>query len=643
MSSPAAVQGGVPPATNFELRNGPNAGETVISWDAVPQATHYRIGYVNMEVDYHLAKASCTEEWIEAFVYIDVNARNIPVRNGRAEYTLRRLAPGARHAFTVLTSSNFADSGSGGSVRSEFFWPPQGSRWEFLQGRDTLPPGVTLPTGECFVPTAGDVRLATLFDEIISKTEKREAFSPIKETNIGFSAIADMKALRSEFIASNTDTELYYALWKLSNVRRDRHLGVRLVSGGLEPQLIQSCVSAPLRVLPDLSDIHNPTFFVARVDGGLTAPEIGDTVVDVNGRSMTEYIEEFAPWIRHSSLPGLYWLLAYDLPERVWYVPQSLYSEQLNLGLENSSGVRYEVSLPYNEGCGEYTPGSSYPGFNTVMQRENFNVHLDRNREMVLLQWLDFEMDNLALVNDIKALMEYAERERLLDYDLIIDVTWSSGGSGGAYAIQRLVDEPFRVTFGNVRLSDLGKGLVEYYASRTPRSGQPDIFGLNLSRSWLYDWARTDAMEAIRRGDEYTPAVPFKLAHLPKDSDGILQPAPVHFSGEVVIINARTRGGSHLDQFVAMFVDNDLATFIGVPTGGYSNTWEGYEDLYFADTGQPVVKFMWSIGHTIRPNGEILEGNPAQPDVYMPLTRENFQRYYQTLLDTAVADLAAER
>ena len=49
-------------------------------------------------------------------------------------------------------------------------------------------------------------------------------------------------------------------------------------------------------------------------------------------------------------------------------------------------------------------------------------------------------MDDLALVQDINALMEYAEDEDLLDYDLIIDVTYSSGGSGGAFAIQRLVD-----------------------------------------------------------------------------------------------------------------------------------------------------------------------------------------------------------
>ena len=275
-----------------------------------------------------------------------------------------------------------------------------------------------------------------------------------------------------------------------------------------------------------------------------------------------------------------------------------------------------------------------YPGFDEVMKRENFNVLLDRSRQMILLQWLDFERNEL--IKDIPALMEYAERERILDYDMIIDVTWSGGGSGGAYAIQRLVDQPFRVTFGNVRLSDLGKARIERYVGREPYTDAPDIFGLNLSRSWLIDWARTDATEAIRRGDEYTPSVPFKLAHLPKDSDGILQPAPVHFSGEVAIINARTWGGSHLDQFMAMYVDDDLATFIGMPTGGYSNTWEGDEVLVLPETGRPLVRFLWSIGHTIRPNGEVLEGNPAQPDNYIPITRDNFQGYHRMLLDTAL-------
>ena len=149
--APVKAQTGPPPTSNITVRNGDNAGEVVVSWDAVPSATHYRIGYVNMEVDYHLAKASCTEEWIEAFIYVDVNARNIPVRNGRAEYTVRRLSEGARHAFTVLTSNNFYNSPQ--FAGGDFSWP-QNPRWRYSPGRASLPPGIAIPEPVCSTPLA---------------------------------------------------------------------------------------------------------------------------------------------------------------------------------------------------------------------------------------------------------------------------------------------------------------------------------------------------------------------------------------------------------------------------------------------------------------------------------------------------------
>ena len=480
-------------------------------------------------------------------------------------------------------------------------------------------------------------QLATLFDEIITNTEQREAFSPIKESNIGFSHIEDMRKLRSEFIEARTETDLYYALLKLSNARRDRHLWVGWEDGGLNPPLRASCVGAPVHVLPDLSDVNNPTFFVAQNAQGRTSPTAGDVLVSVNGRSMAEYVDEFTPWIRHSTLAGLYWRMADNLTQMHWNVPPHLYSAQLDLTLERPNGQRYDVSLPYSYGCFAADSYHSTAGFDRVMERVNFNVLVDHNRRIVLLDWRDFERDDL--IQDIPALMQYAQREQILDYDMIIDVSRSGGGSGGAYAIQRLVDEPFRVTFGNVRLSDLGRRLVEYFAGLEPDAGVPDVPGWNLSRSWLYEWARTEGLAAINRGDEYTAPVPFKLAHLPRDSDGILQPAPVHFRSDIAIINARVWGGSHLDQFMAMLVDNDLATFIGMPTGGYSNTWEMRETLHLPGSEQPLFRFMWSVGHTIRPNGDILEGNPAQPDIYIPITRDNFQGYHQMLFDRALAEL----
>ncbi len=138
-SSPPAVvvTDNVPPATNIRVCSGPNAGEVVISWDRVSHATYYRIGYVNMVKDYPRAKASVTGEWIEAFIYVDVNARNLPVRgDGRVQYILRRLVTDDRHAFTVLTSKDVVNTAE--MVSGAYRWP-QNPRWQFLTVADPEP------------------------------------------------------------------------------------------------------------------------------------------------------------------------------------------------------------------------------------------------------------------------------------------------------------------------------------------------------------------------------------------------------------------------------------------------------------------------------------------------------------------------
>jgi hypothetical protein len=89
-----------------------------------------------------------------------------------------------------------------------------------------------------------------------------------------------------------------------------------------------------------------------------------------------------------------------------------------------------------------------------------------------------------------------------------------------------------------------------------------------------------------------------------------------------------------------MFADNDLALTIGMPTGGYSNTWEAEETLVLPGSERPLVRFMWNVGHTLRPNGEILEGNAVEPEIYVPLTSENFRTYHRDLLEIALRRLS---
>ena len=166
-------------------------------------------------------------------------------------------------------------------------------------------------------------------------------------------------------------------------------------------------------------------------------------------------------------------------------------------------------------------------------------------------------------------------------------------------------------------------------------SGVAEVMGQG---QWLIDWLEDDVTKGLKAGQSYSNNVPFKCAHLPKYSDGILKPAKVHFRGPLACLLS-PYGGSHLDQFSSIVFDNRLGHTMGMPAGGYSNTWEWEETLVFPISKKPIIRYMWSIGHTIRPNGEILEGNPAQVNEYIPLTRDNYLTYHKMLLSRAMNKL----
>ncbi len=259
---------------------------------------------------------------------------------------------------------------------------------------------------------------------------------------------------------------------------------------------------------------------------------------------------------------------------------------------------------------------------------------------MLLLRWHGFRE---RLVPDVDSLVAWAETHGRLNHAVIVDATRSRGGSKGAYVVQRLVSRPFTIPFGNLRLSDVIPDFIErkreeLRGSRSVSLGSAETVD---DGAWLLEWLETDVATAAARGDAYSNDVPFKLAHAPRESAGVLRPAPVHFRGPLIVWSGPRRG-SHLDQFVATVVDNDLGHVMGMPAGGYSNTWEWEEVLRMPGSNAPVVRFMWSIGHTLRPNGEILEGNPADVHEYVPLTAANATTYYEELLTRSLRRLGIE-
>ena len=487
-----------------------------------------------------------------------------------------------------------------------------------------------------------------LFDSLMMLTANREAFSPIKNLHWGTDPLQAMENYRDEVINADTEEKLFYALEKLSNARNDRHLEISLVENGIRLEESfgitggeETVHSGPLKVLPDYSD--SSVYFVSDLSGNQDhflsqTIEPGERIIAVNNLPIEQYETAVRPYHPSSYKPNFRWRMAEDMTVKTATLPPAFYEEQLVLELERMDGSSHTVRLPYLHPDSipwKNISEPQYPGFSLEHSTPTYDLYLSTGaKEIVILTWYGFRE---TMIPDVDKLMEMAQRNNWLDFDIIIDGTRSRGGSAGAYAMQRFSPQPFKTTFGNVRISDVipiftQEKRDEVQTGGSLDSGVPEAMD---DGTWLLDWLDNEVTDSVISGATYSNSVPFKLAHAPKDSDGILQPAIPHFRGRMIAFFVPRRG-SHLDQFAAIIKDNAIGHIIGMTAGGYSNTWEWDEIIKFPGTDQPVIEFMWDIGHTIRPNGEILEGNPAVPDELFILTRQNFDTYYQQLLEKAL-------
>lgn len=511
--------------------------------------------------------------------------------------------------------------------------------------------------GRQFDPGTREDR-SELFDHLVEVTMERDAYASLaehpthSEHPAGVDVVAEMEQYREELLQATSDEEFWFALRKISNVRRDRHLGVSAVEGGVDPAGARvDRAELPLRFSVDYRDRDDRFFFVSElgkrvgelVDGPV--PGLGDRLVAVGERTVNEFVEALRPYKRYSTEDSFWWMAADEIT-RTWdpyyghshhLPPAEFYGDDvgsLGLGLERRDGTTYRVEVPYLEPetvAWDERDERRYPGFSRVPALDGYETYRgvyrpDDELPVVLLDWYGFGDD---LPGAIDALMDYAARNEILDHHVVVDATRARGGSRGSYALRRLQPEPHRGTFGNLKLSDAMETWVEERVEDI-RSGEADTKTVD-DGSWQLAWLEEDVQRAIADEQQYTNDVPHKLAHAPKWSDGVIEPAPTHFRGELTVW-VSPHGGSHLDQFAAQVVDNDLGHLMGMPAGGYSSTWEWKETIRFPTTNEPVVEYGWTMGHTLRPNKEVLQYNPAEPHEYVPQTRENYFEYRAELL-----------
>lgn len=531
---------------------------------------------------------------------------------------------------------------------------------------------------------------AALFDYLLNATMRRTAFAERAPADIGQGAPlpmaehvrSEMLAYRDEMIAADTDEKLYYVLTRISNARSDSHVeGVTLVEGGLAPFPPNGALlNAPIKFKPDFSG-NMPFLFVSDFAAnfsvyGANAPRIGDRLVAVNRVPIDRYIARIRPYYSRSTTAALWWAMAGDIVSRSNRLPQSFYGERIALQLQARNGSLYTVRLPYLaydaiswSGHDDHYVGGElsdrlradpdfprrdpqyainaqrYPGFEHFSSSPTFDIYISRTRRIVLLKQHRFVPRYVA--SDLERLLAFAQANALLDAAVIFDLTRGRGGDFEEYTLQRLQPQPFRLIFGNLRISDITQPLArqlreEAIASIARGPGITAAGEGPNDGSFLLEWLDNDLARAIQEQRAYSNSVPFKSQWAPPGSEGILQPARLHFSGPIVLFTSpHTCSGA--DQFATMFIDNHLGLSVGMPEGGCSNTWEWEEVLTLPSSGRPVVRYAWSVGHSISPNGAVMEGNPARPEISIPLTRDNHQQYYELLMAQATAYIARSR
>ncbi len=260
---------------------------------------------------------------------------------------------------------------------------------------------------------------AALFDYILAKTLEREAFSPVKNCRLGLDIEKEMRKYRSELIAADTDEKVFYALEKISNARKDRHLKVSLVEGGLSlPGAVEDdslVPHAPIRFSVDFGTPGHYFVFVSdfveniRKYTGDEFPEVGDKLLAINGQPIDEYRRAIEPFHRYSTVEGFWWRFAYWIPQKSYIFPSHFYGENISLFLEKTGGKRYRLDLPYlspDKISWSNLGRPIYTNFSLIFTAQTFDFYNhDQEKPVLLLVWHGFRSD---LIKDIDRLMEFA-------------------------------------------------------------------------------------------------------------------------------------------------------------------------------------------------------------------------------------------
>ncbi len=397
-----------------------------------------------------------------------------------------------------------------------------------------------------------------------------------------------LEATRARFEDAHDDTELFRALCAFDAARG---------RGGLAPLPKQAEAEAtpapselPLRFEAERSGDGRWHYFVCDLPFDAhyylpdSRPEVGDVVVGLHGLSVDAWVTRARGLVCDSTEAATHAEVARAMSRRTPTWPTELVPDEPSLRLRRKDGREVDIPIAWTKRPVEQwlrVDDPYYDGFSRVLTTKSFDVHAYAGSAAVLA--IDCHEFDEALEADLAQLLAFAERESLLDHDLILDFTHCRGGAHGAKLLVHVFNAP--------------------------------LLALDIE-------VATETVQAAEASWRET---------IPK--------APrLRFRGRAACLFGPS-GDASVDRIATMVLDQRLAQGIGRATRGRGCAKALRDEVVSPISGRAFASFAWSVAETLRGDGTRLEGNPPRPAIEVAPTHENIRDYHRLLVDRAMEAL----
>ena len=450
-------------------------------------------------------------------------------------------------------------------------------------------------------------------------------------TRLGTSWVEGWTRAHARFLAAQSKEDVYLALLSLKNAVHDGHADLQ-VPAGLRPAQRQWRLPFELRwAWRDGASVLE----VATTPGQGVEP--GLRLLRVDGRPVAELLHEYLEWHRDGSPERAQQAFARWLTAReAWRHPAPDARPVKFVFLDPARGV--EVAREAAFASGPPPPNGrpsdvDYAGLTPVFRGLNVEVFEDAPSRTLVVRYLSFsyQFETEELWNRVAVLswpvrpLEPAPRSggsrlQALDVEhlgaylrtrqgefsrVLVDVRDNPGGGVNLPLLRLLATKPFRTTTRGVAARPLLTRDPEFREAALSMSASPAMIA-QLKKDLDSGAAETSRFSFDCRSE----ACP--------GSEANAEPDPQHLTLPVVVLSGPACISS-CDQFVAVVADNGLGKLVGLPSAGASAPFRAPRKFTLAN-GQ-TFSITLNVGLTWRPNGDALEGNPAQPDLVFPLGR----------------------